>query len=83
MDKRYCVRFIRCDGAIPDVENYYYWNLEDAETHFYIFNENRYSEVNIEDFVINKKKREEFYYTYSFIIKNQEQSNNTLTHFPS
>ena len=23
---------------------------------FYIFNENRYSEVNIEDFVINKKK---------------------------
>ena len=39
---------------------------------FYIFNENRYSEVNIEDFVINKKKREEFYYTYSFIIKNQE-----------
>ncbi len=39
MDKRYCVRFIRCDGAIPDVENYYYWNLEDAEAHFYIFNE--------------------------------------------
>lgn len=34
MDKRYCVRFIRCDGAVPDTENYYYWNKTDAETHF-------------------------------------------------
>ena len=40
MEKRYCVRFIRCDGAIPPVENYYYGNLEDAETHFNIFTDN-------------------------------------------
>ena len=36
-DLRYCVRFIRCDGAIPDVENYYYWDLEDAESHLQMF----------------------------------------------
>lgn len=40
MDKKYCVRFIRCDGAVPDVENYYYWNKEDAETHLSMFREN-------------------------------------------
>lgn len=37
---RYCVKFIRCDGAVPDIENYYYWNREDAETHFNMFKEN-------------------------------------------
>ena len=36
-DKRYCVRFIRCDGAVPNIENYYYWNREDAEMHFNMF----------------------------------------------
>lgn len=36
-DKRYCVRFIRCDGAVPDTENYYYWNRKDAEMHFNMF----------------------------------------------
>lgn len=40
MEKRYCVRFIRCDGAIPPIENYYYGNLEDAKAHFDIFNDN-------------------------------------------
>lgn len=40
MDKKYCVRFIRCDGAVPDVENYYYWNKEDAEIHLSMFREN-------------------------------------------
>ena len=39
---------------------------------FYMFKDNRYDEVNIEDFVINKKKKEEFYYTYSFTIKDKE-----------
>lgn len=39
MDKRYCVRFIRCDGAVPNIENYYYWNREDAELHFNMFKE--------------------------------------------
>ena len=39
---------------------------------FYMFKENKYDEVNIEDFVINKKKKEEFYYTYSFTIKDKE-----------
>ena len=38
-DKRYCVRFIRCDGAVPNIENYYYWNREDAEMHFNRFKE--------------------------------------------
>ena len=31
MDKRYCVKFTRCDGAAPAVEEYYYWDKEDAE----------------------------------------------------
>lgn len=39
-EKRYCVRFIRCDGAVPDTENYYYWNREDAEAHFNLFKGN-------------------------------------------
>lgn len=34
MEKRYCVRLIRCDGAIIDVINYYYWDLEDVKEHF-------------------------------------------------
>lgn len=37
MEKRYCVKFIRCDGAVPPVEEYYYANKEDAETHFSMF----------------------------------------------
>ncbi len=37
MDKRYCVRFIRCDGTIPGIEDYYYWEREDAENHFSLF----------------------------------------------
>lgn len=38
-EKRYCVRFIRCDNAEPPIENYYYWNREDAEIHFNLFKE--------------------------------------------
>lgn len=30
MDKRYCVKFIRCDRAVPAVEEYYYWDRSDA-----------------------------------------------------
>lgn len=37
MDKRYCVRFIRRDGAKPSEENYYYWNRTDAESHLQMF----------------------------------------------
>ena len=40
MDKRYCVRFIRCDGAVPGTENYYYWDLRDARAHFNLFKDN-------------------------------------------
>ena len=40
MNEQYCVRFIRCDGVIPDEENYYYWNLEDAKAHFNLFKDN-------------------------------------------
>lgn len=39
-EKRYCVRFIRRDGAVPDTENYYYWNRKDAEVHFNLFKDN-------------------------------------------
>ena len=37
MDKRYCVKFIRCDRAVPAVEEYYYWDRSDAETHLDMF----------------------------------------------
>lgn len=40
MDKRYCVRFIRCDNIVPNIENYYYWNRKDAEYHLSLFREN-------------------------------------------
>ena len=40
MDTRYCVKFIRCDGAVPDVEEYYYWNRADAESHLEMFTDN-------------------------------------------
>lgn len=39
MDKRYCVKFIRCDGAVPVVEEYYYWDKEDAENHMSLFSD--------------------------------------------
>lgn len=39
MDKRYCVKFIRCDGAVPAVEEYYYWDKEDAENHMSLFSD--------------------------------------------
>lgn len=38
-DIRYCVKFIRRDGAVPPVETYYYWNREDAKAHFDLFKE--------------------------------------------
>ena len=34
---RYCVRFIRKDGAAPDTENYYYWSQTDAAEHLQMF----------------------------------------------
>lgn len=34
---RYCVRFLRRDNAVPPVEEYYYWNKEDAELHMQEF----------------------------------------------
>ena len=37
MDTRYCVKFMRCDGAVPAVEQYYYWDRDDAESHFAMF----------------------------------------------
>lgn len=37
MDKRYCVKFIRGDGAVPAIEEYYYNDRKDAESHFAIF----------------------------------------------
>lgn len=37
MEKEYCVKFIRCDDAIPPLEIYYYNNLKDAELQFNIF----------------------------------------------
>ena len=36
-NKKYCVKFIRCDGAVPPIELYYYWFREDTETHFNVF----------------------------------------------
>ena len=36
---RYCVRFIRKDGAVPDTENYYYWNQADAAEHLQMFSD--------------------------------------------
>lgn len=35
----YCVRFIRKDGAVPDTENYYYWNQADAAEHLQMFSD--------------------------------------------
>ena len=35
----YCVRFIRKDGAVPDTENYYYWNQAGAAEHLQMFSD--------------------------------------------
>lgn len=35
----YCVRFIRKDGAVPDTENYYYWDQADAAEHLQMFSD--------------------------------------------
>lgn len=35
----YCVRFIRKDGAVPDTENYYYWNQADAAEYLQMFSD--------------------------------------------
>lgn len=37
MDKRYCVKFVRRDGAIPSVEMYYFNDLQDARAQFDFF----------------------------------------------
>lgn len=35
----YCVRFIRKDGAVPDTEDYYYWNQADAAEYLQMFSD--------------------------------------------
>lgn len=39
MDKRYIVKFIRCDAILPKIEEYYYWHKEEAENHLSLFRE--------------------------------------------
>lgn len=51
-------------------------NIKCLKVAFFIFDEYRYAEIEIDDYIILEKKQEEFNMTYTFVIDNKEYENN-------